>query len=84
MNILGKTKTKILIELGKGDLHGYELARKIGIPVSGIYYHLKELAAEDFIASKELGRRKIYYLSPKGEKLTSILQESKKNTKNKN
>jgi len=77
VNLLGKTKTRILIELGKGELHGYELARKIGIPVTGIYYHLKELNDEGFIASKEFGRRKVYSLTPKGEKLISILRDSK-------
>ena len=77
MNLLGKTKTRILIELAKGGLHGYELARKIGIPVTGIYYHLKELSDEGFIISKESGRRKVYSLTSKGEKLISILRDSK-------
>lgn len=77
MPLLSKTKMRILIELSKGELHGYELARKIGIPVTGIYYHLKELADESLIVSETSGRRKVYSLTVKGKSLISILTNSK-------
>jgi DNA-binding PadR family transcriptional regulator len=64
---------RILIEFSNGELHGYELARKIGLPVTGIYYHLKELADEGLIVSEESGRRKVYSLTVKGKSLVSIL-----------
>jgi DNA-binding transcriptional ArsR family regulator len=57
-----------------------ELAKKIGLPVTGIYYHLKELSYEGLIISEKLGRKKVYSLTVKGKSLISILtnSESKK------
>ena len=72
---------RILIELSNGELHGYELARKIGIPVTGIYYHLKELADEGLIVSEKSGRRKVYSLTVKGKSLVSILTNSESQKK---
>lgn len=81
MPLLAKTKMKILIELSNNALHGYELARKLGIPVTGIYYHLKELADEGLIVSEKSGRRKVYSLTAKGKSLVSILVNSKSKTR---
>jgi predicted transcriptional regulator len=79
--LLSKTKMRILIELGNGKLHGYELARKIGIPVTGIYYHLKELADEGLIVSEKSGRRRVNSLTAKGKSLISILTNSERGKK---
>ena len=76
MTLISKTKTRILLELGNRKSHGYELARKIGIPVTGIYYHLRELSEEGLIASEKSGRRKVYSLTEKGEVLVSVLGDS--------
>ena len=76
MTLISKTKTRILLELGKNKLHGYELARKMGLPVTGIYYHLRGLTEEGLIASEEFGRRKVYSLTKKGETLISVLRDS--------
>lgn len=81
MPLLSKTKMRILIEFSNGKLHGYELARKIGLPVTGIYYHLKELADEGLIVSAESGRRKVYSLTAKGKSLVSILTNSESEKK---
>ena len=81
MPLISKTKTRILIELGNSELHGYELARKIGIPVTGIYYHLKELADEGLIVSEKSGRRKVYSLTVNGKSLVSILTNSESQKK---
>ena len=72
---------RILIELNNGKLHGYELAGKIRLPVTGIYYHLKELADEGLIVSEKSGRRKVYSLTAKGKSLVSILTNSESLTK---
>lgn len=76
MPILGKTKQCILQELKKEPLHGYEIARRTKIPVTGIYQHLKELSKDGLIEKSEKeGRRKSYTLTKKGEALLSILSE---------
>jgi DNA-binding PadR family transcriptional regulator len=72
--ILGKSKAKILRELDHRSLHGYELAKKLDIPITGIYQHLKHLTADGLIASNGgQGRRKFYSLTKKGQTLLDVL-----------
>ena len=71
--IVGTTKTAILKELRKGESYGYELARKVGISVVGIYKHLVDLEAEGLIAHESSNRRKVYRLTEKGRKLIEAL-----------
>jgi len=73
MVIMGETKKRILKELKKDSLHGYDLAKRLSIPVTGIYQHLKDLSEDNLITSKQIGRRKLYSLTKKGEVLLSIL-----------
>ncbi len=73
MVILGVTKSRILEELSRRDLHGYELARKVGIPVTGIYQHLRELSADGLISHEIVGRRKTFSLTTKGRRLIELI-----------
>lgn len=74
MGILGESKRKILFQLAEQDLHGYDLALKIGISVTGIYQHLKELVDEDLITIIKNNRKKTYTLTEKGNKLVEIIR----------
>ena len=80
MVILGKTKKCILKELKNLSLHGYEIAKRLNIPLTGIYQHLKDLSEDGLIVSQQVGRRKIYSLTSKGEVLLSILENNNKDS----
>jgi DNA-binding PadR family transcriptional regulator len=54
-------------------MHGYELAKKVGIPVTGIYQHLRELSHDGVIDFETSGRRKQYFLTRRGEKLLEAI-----------
>lgn len=65
----------ILHELGKKILCGEDLAKKIGrrkgsdpLTPGTIYPALKELRAAKLIEFTQFGRRKVYSLTPEGEK----------------
>lgn len=73
MVILGKTKTEILRQLKKQETHGYRLAEKVNIPVTGIYQQLNELCEDGLVSFERSGRRKVYYLTKKGERLLEII-----------
>lgn len=73
--LLGHTKQLILLELRGNVSHGYELAKQLNVPLTGIYQHLKELTEEGLIDSKKEGRKKIYSLTTKGEKLVQLLKD---------
>ena len=72
--ILGESKRRILVELRKDGIHGYELASRLKISVTGIYQLLKELSDEQLIESMPSGRRKVYRLTEKGRKLVEVLE----------
>jgi DNA-binding PadR family transcriptional regulator len=74
--ILHRTKKRILKELQNGKLHGYGLARRLNLPLTGIYQHLKDLSEERLIVSEKKGRRAVYSLTKKGELLLQILENS--------
>ena len=76
MAILGETKTRIMKELEDHDLHGYELARRVGIPVTGIYQHLEELFDDGLVSYQKIERRKVYSLTEKGRRLRQVLNMS--------
>ncbi len=75
VSILGETKRRILTELRENPSYGYELAKKLEISVTGIYQHLRDLAAEGLTEHSRDGRRKVYRLTPKGERLIRALEE---------
>ncbi len=73
--IIGVTKKQILKKLHRSPSHGYELAKRLDLSVTGIYQHLKDLSGEGFIEQSHEGRRKVYSLTPKGESLIRALED---------
>lgn len=76
MHILGKAKHKILTSLAQTPLHGYELSKKLDLPLTGIYQHLKELSEAGLIAAKSQGSRKRYQITPRGSSLLQIIDQN--------
>jgi len=74
MGILGSTKERILKEIDKEPIHGYELASRLGISLSSAYEHLKDLREGGFVELKEKGRKRIYLLTDKGKHLLKALE----------
>jgi len=74
MAVISRPKRKILLELGKGSKHGYEIAKSTGLPIGSIYDHLSELVEEGYVTYREEGRRKIYDLTEKGRRLLDVLR----------
>lgn len=74
MWLLGSTKERILKEIGKGPIHGYELANRLGISLSSAYEHLKDLRKGGFVELGEEGRKRIYLLTDKGRHLLKALE----------
>ena len=72
--ITGKTKRKILFELAKQNLHGYELAKRVDLSVTGIYQHLKELTQEGLIEPTRQDDKITYSLTEKGLFLVKVLK----------
>ena len=75
--ILQKTKKRILKELQNGELHGYGIARRLNLPVTGIYQHLKDLSEDRLIVSTVKGRRIMYSLTKKGESLLELIDSDR-------
>ena len=73
MAIIGNTKAKILQELGGQKMHGYLLAKEAGVPVTGIYQHLRQLRREGLVDFELVGRRKTYFLTRRGRNLLEVL-----------
>ena len=71
--ILHETKRRILKELRTSRFHGYELAKRLNLPLTGIYQHLKELSDDRLIVPQDKGRRIVYSLTKRGEALLAIL-----------
>ena len=78
MAILREAKRLILRELDGRSLHGYDLAKKLNLPLTGIYQHLRDLTEEGLIVSQTEGRRKLYRLTKRGEALLIIVGETDK------
>lgn len=74
MSIISQTKKKMLQEIKDNTFHGYILSKKIDIPISSVYEHLKELREAGLIEYKEDGRRKIYRLTEKGQMLLKAIE----------
>ena len=74
MGILGSTKETILKEIGRGPVHGYGLANRLGISLSSAYTHLKDLRDGGFVELREEGRKRVYILSDKGKHLLKALE----------
>jgi len=70
---LGSTKRRVLSEIKKKPIHGYELANRLGISLSSAYEHLGDLRQSRFVDFKEEGRRRVYFLTYKGKYLLKAL-----------
>lgn len=73
MGILGSTKERILREIGREPVHGYALARGLGIPLSSAYEHLRDLREGGLVQSKLIDRRRVYALTERGRHLLKAL-----------
>jgi DNA-binding PadR family transcriptional regulator len=73
MGIIGTTKERVLREIGKGPVHGYTLAKRLGISLSSIYDHLRGLREGGLVVAVGRGRRRVYTLTEKGKHLLKAL-----------
>lgn len=73
MGILGSTKERILREIGRGPVHGYELANRPGISLSSVYEHLRDLRESGLVVAAGRGRRRVYTLTERGRHLLKAL-----------
>lgn len=73
MGIIGSTKERILKEIGKNPVHGYVLAKKLGISLSSVYDHLRGLREGGLVAVAGRGRQRVYTLTEKGKHLLKAL-----------
>ena len=74
MGILGPTKEKILREIDRETIHGYELAKRVRISLSSVYEHLSDLRRFKLVETKLTGRRRIYVLTDKGKHILKALE----------
>ncbi|KXA91782.1 hypothetical protein AKJ63_00890 [candidate division MSBL1 archaeon SCGC-AAA259D18] len=74
MAIIGSAKKELLEAIGREPSHGYELSERVGISKSSVYDHLGDLFESDLVKFKKRGRRKVYELTDKGEKLLEALE----------
>jgi len=74
MGIVSSTKKRILDEIVSRPTHGYEISKRLDMPISSVYEHLKELREHGLIEYEESGRRKVYILTEKGNLLLKALE----------
>jgi len=74
MAVVGITKRKILKEIGKGPVHGYELSKRLKISLTFVYQHLKDLRKEGFVEVKKKNRKKAYILTTRGKYLLKAIE----------
>lgn len=72
---LTEAKRDVLRAIEDGTTHGYALSKELGVRCSTIYEHLEQLEKEGYLNSEEEGRRKVYYLTKKGELIIEAYQE---------
>lgn len=74
--MLGKTKLKILQIIAQSPQHGYALSKKLGVSISSIYDHLKDLEKSGLVKAEEKESRKLYSMTTNGEMLLKALKGS--------
>ncbi|HEC86458.1 MAG TPA: ArsR family transcriptional regulator [Euryarchaeota archaeon] len=74
MSIVSSAKLKILKGLDNHPMHGYEISKKLNMPISSVYEHLKELREGGLISYEESDRKKVYHLTEKGKMLLEALK----------
>ncbi len=76
MDILGRTKKKILKQIENKPLHGYKIASALNLSLSTVYGHLKDLKQMNLIKEEdEQNRSKKYTLTEKGKELLRIFEK---------
>jgi DNA-binding PadR family transcriptional regulator len=73
--IVQESKRRILRELAIRQMHGYELAKRLNLPISGIYQHLRDLSDDRLVLREKKGRRVVYALTKKGKTLLDVLED---------
>lgn len=63
----------ILEQVSKRPSYGYDMASILGVSISTVYEHLRELEEHGLVESRREGRRKVYRLTEKGEYLAKAL-----------
>lgn len=59
------TRTQALVALGMlGDSYARELARLLGLPLSGLQRALQSLERDRLVAARSVGRTRLYRLDP--------------------
>jgi DNA-binding PadR family transcriptional regulator len=71
--VFSRPKRQILEALEKKPMHGYEISKRTGLPLTGIYTHLRELEEEGLLVKERQDRRIMYTLSGKGRLLVQAL-----------
>ncbi len=74
MELVGKTKKKILLEIAKEPYHGYKLALSLTLPLSTIYGHLRDLKELGLIESQMKDRQITYSLTDKGKAFIKVVK----------
>jgi len=75
MSLIPETKFRIIQQLDEEPMHGYALAKNLGISHGYIYTHLKELREEGMIEVEEIkDNKKVYRLTESGELLVKALE----------
>jgi len=58
----------------QGAVHGYELAKRLGISLSSVYEHFRDLRESGLVEAAGRGRRRVYSLTEKGKHLMKALK----------
>jgi len=74
MKLIGKTKQKILEEITKHPIHGYQIAHNLELPLSTVYGHLKDLQNIGLIKGKKGCPQIIYSTTEKGILLLQVIK----------
>lgn len=72
--LLGRTKLRILQTIAESPQHGYVLSKKLGVSVSSIYDHLKDLERSQLIKAELEESRRLYSITKSGELLLKALK----------
>ena len=72
--MLGRTKLRILQITAHSPQYGYALSKKLGVSVSSIYDHLKDLEKMGLIKKEDMEDKKFYSITANGELFLKALK----------
>jgi len=71
-----EAKVRILKSISaKQEIHGYALAKELGLNVATVYEHLGDLEGGGYVQASRRGRRKLYRLTPRGKDLLKAVAD---------